>query len=265
MKKIDINECHKLLLGIAKEFDAICTKHNIPYYMLGGTMLGAIRHKGFIPWDDDMDFGVPRTQYTKLIEILERELPVPLKCCTYINSKAVKSPFAKIVDTRTIIDDPRIDLPVEQQIGINIDIFPLDCCDLNDNKIKTIRKWEKLSQLVYINPPHKSYTKLLIKKILRLICPFSHKYILDKICKLALSLEKGEFLANIHGRWKNREIIPVEWYGEYTRYDFEGIKLCGIKEYDKYLSKLYNNYMQLPPVEKRIAHVDNIYMKDKES
>lgn len=261
MRKIDITECHKLLLGIAKEFDRICTKHNIPYYMLGGTMLGAIRHKGFIPWDDDMDFGVPRDYYDKLIEILEKELPKTFKCCTYNNTEAVKSPFAKIVNIKTIVKDPRISLPLEQQIGINIDIFPLDYCNLKDNKINTIRRWEKFSQLVYINPPHKSYTKTFIKKVLRLICPLSHKYILDKICKLTLSLKRGEYLANIHGRWKDKEIIPIEWYGRNTRYKFDGITLCGLENYDAYLKQLYNNYMQLPPKDKRFAHTDNIFYK----
>ena len=73
MNQVDTNQCHKLLLKIAKEFDQICTKYDIPYYMLGGTMLGAIRHKGFIPWDDDMDFGVPRLYYNLLIQKLENE------------------------------------------------------------------------------------------------------------------------------------------------------------------------------------------------
>ena len=66
MEKIGIKEIQQHLLGIAKEFDRICTKHNIPYFMLYGTMLGAVRHKGFIPWDDDMDFGVPIEYYTTI-------------------------------------------------------------------------------------------------------------------------------------------------------------------------------------------------------
>ena len=75
MKRIGIDEIHARVLAIAKEFDKICTRHQIPYYMLGGTMLGAIRHKGFIPWDDDMDFGVPIAYYDQLEEILKEELP----------------------------------------------------------------------------------------------------------------------------------------------------------------------------------------------
>ena len=75
MEKIEVKECHKYLLQISKVFHEICARHNIPYYMIGGTMLGAIRHHGFIPWDDDMDFGVPREHYSGLMGILDKELP----------------------------------------------------------------------------------------------------------------------------------------------------------------------------------------------
>ena len=73
----DIKECHEILLGIAKQFVEICDKHNIKYYMLGGTMLGAVRHKGFIPWDYDMDFGVMRKDFDALMSALNKELPPP--------------------------------------------------------------------------------------------------------------------------------------------------------------------------------------------
>ena len=70
----NVEEIHHILLNIAAAFHQICIKHDIPYCMLGGTMLGAVRHKGFIPWDDDMDFAVPREYYEKIIELLEQEL-----------------------------------------------------------------------------------------------------------------------------------------------------------------------------------------------
>ena len=108
----DISEVHQILLGIAKEFDRICRENDIPYYMLGGTMLGAVRHKGFIPWDDDMDFGVPRPYYDRLVSVLESELLHPYRCCTYRNNQGVFAPFVKIDDYRTLADDPRVRLPL---------------------------------------------------------------------------------------------------------------------------------------------------------
>ena len=75
LRRIDMDECHEHLLRIAECFDGICRRHGIPYFMLGGTMLGAVRHKGFIPWDDDMDFGIPRPYFNRFIETAREELP----------------------------------------------------------------------------------------------------------------------------------------------------------------------------------------------
>ena len=262
MRKIDINESHTLLLSIAKVFDKICTEHDIPYYMLGGTMLGAIRHKGFIPWDDDMDFGVPRPFYNKLIEVLEKELPYPYKCCTFINCDAVKTPFLKIADTRTFIDDPRVKLPIEKQIGLNVDIFPLDYCDIKDPSIKKIYRLRRIFQLIYIDSTKNNWFKSSVKFMLRLLIPVEYKKVLRKINQFAESLNKGEYLANVFGRWKSKEIIPISWYGIGTRYKYEDITLCGLYEYDKYLNQMYGDYMKLPPIDKRDPHANNVYINE---
>ena len=214
--------------------------------------------------DDDMDFGVPNEHYNKLIDILEKELPERYKCYTYENCESVKSPFAKISDTTTRINDPRIKLPLEKQIGLNIDIFPLYYCAPNDKKIKDIHKVGKLAQVLFIEPPTKNYIKSLIKKTLRILCPVSKRYLINKRLSLASGLKKGNCLANIFGRWKEKEIIPIEWYGENARFQFEDTTLCGIKEYDKYLSSLYNHYMELPPEENRFCHTQEIYLYTKE-
>ena len=143
MKEIDnIEVIHTILLETAKVFHSICMDNKIPYFMLGGTMLGAIRHKGFIPWDDDMDFGVPRPYYNQLLQILERELPYPYRCCTYKNHQGVFAAFIKIDDSRTVAKDPRVRLPIKDQIGVNIDVFPLDYCQKDDRILKKIHMWE---------------------------------------------------------------------------------------------------------------------------
>lgn len=261
MKKIDISECHELLLDIAKELDRICTKHNIPYYMLGGTMLGAIRHKGFIPWDDDMDFGVPRQYYRKLIEILEKELPTNYMCCTFENNIAINSPFCKICNTDTLINDPRVSLPIEKQLGLNIDIFPLDYCEKNDSTIRKIYRLRYINQVAYISSTKASLSKKIIKRIIKALFPVKQITILRKAESLAESLPKGDYMANIFGRWKSKEIVPAEWYGQGVRYEFEDAMLCGFQNYDSYLTQMYGDYMQLPPEEKREAHIDNVFAR----
>ena len=262
MRKIeDISEVHQILLDIAKEFSRVCKENDIPYYMLGGTMLGAVRHKGFIPWDDDMDFGVPRPYYDKLVTALERDLPYPYRCCTYKNNPGVFAAIMKIDDCRTVADDPRVRLPLDKQIGINIDIFPLDYCKSDDENLKEIYKMLFIYQTIYVGNSSGSIWKNAIKSILSSIWPVSRTMMLDKIHNELKKMTTAPILANVFGTWHEKECIPVEWYGENTIYSFEDTEFCGIKEYDKYLTQLYGDYMT-PPKDDRHIHLDYIYWKE---
>ena len=105
MRQITLRECQLEILSIAKIFHEICVKNGIPYYIIGGTQLGAVRHKGFIPWDDDIDFAVPRKYYDNLEPILEKELDPVYRVLTYKN---VSNPFdfMKVENTKTLFIDP---------------------------------------------------------------------------------------------------------------------------------------------------------------
>ena len=261
MIRIDIKEVHRRILNIAEVFDKICAKHDIPYYMLGGTMLGAIRHKGFIPWDDDMDFGVPFEHYSRLINILEEELPQGMRCCTFENCKAVVYPFMKIEDTETCIDDPRVNLPIEEKMGINIDIFPLVACEKYGKDAARARKLLRLQTLIFVDSSDGGNMKRLVKRVLHLATPFGKQYLPKKMLSLLSVMKDGSDIANIFGRWGIKESVDKEWYVENVRYDFENLKLCGFKGYDKYLTQMYGNYMQLPSESQQVAHVDNVYFR----
>ena len=180
MTRIDIEEVHQRILNIAEAFDKICTKYDIPYYMLGGSMLGAIRHKGFIPWDDDMDFGVPIEYYYKLIDILEKELPEGMRCCTFENCEAIIYPFIKIEDTRTCVDDPRINLPINKKLGINVDVFPLADCDRFSKETLRARKASRFQTLIFANSTEGGRIRILIKRMLRMLAPFGKQYLPKK-------------------------------------------------------------------------------------
>lgn len=263
MERIDIEEVHSRVLAIAKEFDRICTLYGIPYYMIGGTMLGAIRHKGFIPWDDDMDFGVPIEHYQELINILEKELPYPFRCCTYKNHPAVLFNFLKIEDQSTCIDDVAIDLPLNQKLGLNIDIFPLNVCNLGGKAEKKVRKKEALLGKVYLHSTTCPDSKIrgLLKTMLRIMTGGTPKKLQKDIEDRLLAINKGNYVGNILGRWGEKEVIPQEWYGFDQRYPFEDTSFVGIEEYDKYLTRLYGDYMLLPPKEEQVAHVENVFLR----
>lgn len=255
----EISEIHHILLQIANEFDKICLKYSIPYYMLGGTMLGAIRHKGFIPWDDDMDFGVPRPYYEEMITVLEKELPKVYRCCTFENTEGCITPFVKIADMRTVIDDPRVKMPLEKQIGVNIDIFPLDNCKGDGLHLKMLRMIGLINRWIYVGNAEGNKWKSILKRIASKVFPISPKQLLRLREIIAKKIPQGDCLANSYGRYGAKEIVPLQWYGKNCHYKFEDIELCGIENYDAYLKQLYGDYRQMPPEKERIAHVSGIY------
>ena len=259
MKHIDINECHNILLTLASAFDEICRRHQIPYYMIGGTMLGAIRHRGFIPWDDDMDFGVERRYIPKLLQALSEELPSHLKVRTVDNSEHIFSNFFKIEDIRTEVIDHWHDSPLG--IGICMDVFPLD------NGRNTYFQTRILATYIYFlliikdylhfDPKYRWGFKKWIAIILRKTNCIPIKRRLEYIDNLISrhTQAASAYLINYYGRWRTKEIIPKKIFGIPQAYPFENITLTGVENPDVYLSSLYGNYMQLPLEAKRTAHI----------
>ena len=264
MKQIeDINEVHRILLGIATAFHQICTRHGIPYCMLGGTMLGAVRHKGFIPWDDDMDFAVPREYYEKLTELLELELPQEYRALTYMNCEQIKYPFIKIEDRRTCIDDKSLDCPLEKKIGLNIDIFPLDHCDKNSWRMKRIFFISAFQTLFFVESPTYSKPLALIKKICQCFTPKDKYIIIKRIDKAMQNAGDAGYLGNLIGRWREKETFKAEIYQNLADYSFENVTFRGPKDYETYLTQMYGDYMQLPPESVRQVHViEGVYWRE---
>ena len=267
MRKIDINECHTLLLNIAKELDRICTKHNIPYYMIGGTMLGAIRHKGFIPWDDDMDFGIPREFYQQFIDVCQAELNPRYKFINEDNSDYAVLGIGKIIDTNTFLKEI-YSVDTEETIGINIDVFPLDYTDgANDffSFNNRMRLAFKLQKLLFVKADDRKGWKKWFAKFVKAVLPLNKKTLLNYINRKFLErswLDNNDYVFNVAGAWGLRkELIPQEFFGKPTRHQFEDIELLGVTNYDAYLKWVYSNYMQLPPEDKRHIHFDNAYIK----
>lgn len=266
MEKLDIKDIQIRLLRIAKIVNNICNANDIPFYMVGGTMLGAIRHKGFIPWDDDMDFAVPYDKYHKLQRILEKELPSPYRCATFENTRAVQSFFFKVEDTSTLIDDIRVPLPLEQQLGLNIDIFPLVSCSDKDwiSRVPKVHRLYMLERMIFIGSTEGQMYKKVIKKILQFIIPFNYKYLLRKIGKEIDSIQPGTTYFNAVSPHYWNKPLPHSYFVPLKKYIFENTEFLGITEYDEYLKMLYNDYMKLPSKEKQEVHLDNVYEKNNE-
>ncbi len=264
MKTIDINECHAILLDLAKELHRLCVKHNIPCIMIGGTMLGAIRHKGFIPWDDDMDFGIPRKYLKKFISVAEKELNPIYRLKSRFNSNLIYLDVLKLEDSRTIIEEKHNELATGK-IGINIDIFPLDYGNGSHSffsRNSFIFNMIRLVTFEYSNDSNIPFPKnLLVRlaKILRLVSP---DFLSNYVEKNNKRYDNGNFLTNYYGLYKFKEIVPKELWGTPRLYKFENTEFLGAENYDAYLTHFYKNYMELPPENKRHTHLENAYWKE---
>src|SRR5574344_689373 len=264
MEKIDIDECHQILLDVAKDFHKICVKNGIPYYMLGGTMLGAIRHKGFIPWDDDMDFGIPRVFFDDFLEVCKKQLDKKYKLNTEKNTNYLCSEIIKISDTRTIIESNWTADGLEDCIGINIDIFPLDNIKINSYNREIYRAFRFIYQIngyKRYNLENRSFLKRIIARCIKAIPCINDKNT-SRISKQILKVMMiGDSYANLYGAWGIKEWIPKDVFGNPTLYTFENTQFYGVTNYDAYLKNLYNNYMELPHANKRHIHLVNVYWR----
>lgn len=264
MKAIDIKECHTILMALATTVNEICERHGITFYMLGGTMLGAIRHKGFIPWDDDMDFGVLYDRYDELIHILDNELPKYYRILTYERDENSFQFFMKIEDTRTIAYDVCLErVPLERQHGITLDIFPLVRCQEQafESIIPRVRKKTDIIRSVYVGSTKRQWYKVIAKKIIRRLYPVSTKTINRNIKQIIDTIETGDFVCNVVSPQFWNKHFKWSMFKDIRRYPFENVEFWGVTDFDGYLSMLYKNYMQLPQKEKQRIHLDNVWWR----
>ncbi len=263
LTKEQLRKVQLVELDILKEFDRICTKHKINYTLCGGTLIGAIRHNGFIPWDDDIDVAMERSEFNKFLIVQEKELN---KKKYYFQSIETNHEYVKLHANlrrkNSIYSDISINKPYDEQ-GIAIDIFPLDHIKSNSifSKIyfyKTyILKIILMYKGGYINSSNET-NKGLLTKIVKLISLFYNKKRLRlRIIKRMNKYNKikTNYLVTYSGVYGFKEIINKKYFdGGFTNHKFENCKFRILKDYDAYLRHYYNDYMKLPPVEKQVGH-----------
>ncbi|MDR2138474.1 MAG: LicD family protein [Tannerella sp.] len=266
MKSIDIVECHRVLLSIAVEFDRICRKHGIPYYMIGGTLLGAVRHRGFIPWDDDMDFGVPRGWFDRLPAMLAGELPPHLRVRQLNEPDLSASNFLKIEDCRTRLAYKGLE---QFKMGINIDLFPLDDGLKTPFATRLFTRYVllclRLKDLLALDPAIRKGFKKWAARGIRSLCPLSTGRLLSHVetCIRKHTATASGYYINYYGAWGMKEMVDRKHFGRPREYPFERLRFFGPANADAYLTRLYGNYMELPPVEKRSSHANGQYAMEE--
>ncbi len=256
-------ELKSVEIGLLDEFRTVCDKENLRYSLIGGTLLGAVRHKGFIPWDDDIDVSMPRPDYERFIEYCMNN-ETPFELISHKNNEKYKKMFAKISDRRTFLEDLNPDR-WNCETGVYLDIFPIDGLGKTkeeaEKAFSKIRfsfetlvasQWKKFKK----SKTHKWYVepvRFFFFVISRFIEPDTLiKRIETKI--LSYGYEESDFVGAVSGSYRTKEIVPSSVYENYTDIQFEKNKYASIKDHETYLSSVYGDYMQLPPVEKRVSH-----------
>lgn len=253
-------------LEILKEFIRICKKYKLRYYCLGGTLLGAVRHKGFIPWDDDIDVGMPRPDFIKFEKIVRQELPEHLKYYDYKENPKYRYYVPKMTDSRVKVIDASASVETEREAWI--DIFPMDGMPGNacKRKIHSTRlliarmrlNYSMFSTNVDMKRDRIWYEKLLIKMgtflpVERILDTSKEFARLDRMMQ-KYAYDESEYVVNFMGVHKLKEMFHKKNYGKGSWYPFEDIFIWGPENYDFVLKQMYGDYMTFPSEEERNHH-----------
>lgn len=253
-------------LEMLKTMLPIFEKYNIRYFLLGGTFLGAVRHNGFIPWDDDIDIGMPRPDYEKFIEIADKELPEYLKVVSFKKDLDYNKYFIKVINKN--ISFIREDTIEQKETNLWIDIFPLDGLPNNKiifkvHKLKLMYRRLMLQYSVFktgVNIKKKrSFIEGWLIKFGYVFTKLVHLNPKKQLLKLEKLMMKYDYVSsknviNFMGAYKFKEMFPKSYYDNFSMYNFEGIKLPAPTNYDAVLRQMYGDYMKLPPMDQRFSH-----------
>ena len=250
MKQITVEESKKIQLDILQNFHDFCKENHIEYTIIGGTLIGAIRHKGFIPWDDDIDVALPRAEYERLI-------------ASYKDTDGVYK-----LHSRTFIDEA----VAGPKMGIAIDIFPID--DLSDDKYDSIRLIKKMMRhkILYmaklVKPSKRNSLKkkigIYVLKILTM--PFSLRFLALNLSNKAkkCGTPNSAYMGCLVSGYGVKELHTRESYNGFFEVPFEDRFFMALTHYHEVLCDVYGDYMQLPPEEQRLSPhtLNGIYWKD---
>ena len=260
----ELKEMQLILIEMLQFFHEYCEKHSLRYYVVGGTALGTTRHKGFIPWDDDIDVGMPRKDYKRMISIFnkENENGQYILESEYSNNIDYCYTHSKLYNKRTYLVEP---LKKDLVRGVYIDVFPLDGAGNKSNPIilpfllQTVNKarsllaWPAEKKNVFVSII-RSFATMFLKIF---SSERSLRLLYDKISQM-YDFDSSDYVGNLNSPYGKKEIMPRSFYGKPQKNKFEKITVYNVEHPYEYLERLYGNWRELPPVEKRIPKHDHI-------
>ena len=252
------------LLKLFHTFAKFCDDNHLSYFAAYGTALGAIRHNGFIPWDDDIDVHMLRKDYDRMLQ-LRNELPASYRIAD-ISDIGYTAPFAKFIDNNSSIWEFE---HVPYMLGAYIDIFPIDDCPKNNESLSIKAAFDKSFNNYYISLQKWTYKYVVLRllkgrpiafwnslKVKIYMSRRQKKYHtkLMTLYKKLISLHDDNDCISTCSVLPGKHFMKKEWFRETIEIKFEDTTIKVPKAYDQYLSFLYNNYMQEPPIDKRVTH-----------
>lgn len=252
----ELEHLQKVILSIVKDIDILCRENGIEYYLLGGSCIGAIRHHGFIPWDDDFDILMSRKNYDKFIDICRKKLD-KIKYSLQVGGEDWPLNFSKIRLRGTKLHEPEDDYANDEQHGIYVDIFFAD--NVPDGAISSRIQYILAKYDLCYRLGERKYKSATAKKrlMIALAAPMKIGFIREAVRNYINRWNDKETkrLGFYYGvtRWLNA-VTPRYIYGKPEYVDFEDAKLPVPEHWHEYLTQMFGDYMKLPPVEKRQSH-----------
>lgn len=266
-------EWNATILDILKAFMKICKDNGLTYYCCAGTAIGAVRHHGIIPWDDDIDVIMPRPDYDRLLEIAKTADFGEYEIITPYDDETYPLYFSKLSNRNTTLIEDR---QIPCVIGLYVDIFPLDATDDDVAKARRLKdRYTKIINRLNAVSTHNTfgeYLSLLKKKeewgrfaikTLAFFCRSTlRRHLIRQMDRLShlYDYDKAKNVQVYTGSYGHREVFPKSWLGKGKEFPFEDTTVLLPECYDEYLRHFFNDYMQFPPVEQRIEKHNRAYL-----
>lgn len=267
LQPISLSEHQQILYQILYMLDDFCSRHHIRYFLVGGSLLGAVRHQGIIPWDDDIDVGMERSEYDRFVRLFLQNRPEGYSLLTIDNTEGYTLPFAKVALEGTLQREVSKNVP-SAGIPINIDVFPQDGCP-GETKEEAVAFFEQKRTLIQgliwwrYNEPislHPSYWRRSLRVVryrIRYPSLASVKRVFETARQYAVR-DCRFYACHVNGIYGKGEVQPSSSIsGDLPRISFGAREIPVPAQWHDYLTGLYGDYMALPPAEKRKRHAED--------